>query len=51
MNAFELSGLELGELTAATVKTATDEADRELSEQIRRTLADVFAAEREEGQR
>lgn len=51
MNAFELSGLELGELTAATVKTATDEADRELSEQIRRTLSDVFAAEREEGQR
>ncbi|WP_158630296.1 YbaB/EbfC family nucleoid-associated protein [Glycomyces terrestris] len=51
MNAFELSGLELGELTAATVKTATDEADRQLSEAIRQSLAGLFAAEREEGQR
>ncbi|WP_112141256.1 YbaB/EbfC family nucleoid-associated protein [Glycomyces dulcitolivorans] len=50
MNAFELSGLELGEITTATVKAATDEADRELSEAIRRTLTDVFDAEREENQ-
>ncbi|GAA1674810.1 hypothetical protein GCM10009830_21620 [Glycomyces endophyticus] len=50
MNAFELSGFELGEITTAAVKAATDEADRELSEAIRRTLADVFAAEREERQ-
>jgi hypothetical protein len=48
LGAFELSGVELGELTAATVKRATADADRRLSEGIRGMLSGVFAAEQEE---
>jgi len=51
LSAFEMSGVELGELAAATVKRATADADRRLSEEIRGTLSGVFAAEREEEQR
>lgn len=49
MGAFELSGVELGELTAATVKTAAVAADAALAAAIRASLSDMFAAEREDG--
>ncbi|GAA2171020.1 MULTISPECIES: YbaB/EbfC family nucleoid-associated protein [Glycomyces] len=48
LNAFEMSGVELGELTAATVKRATADADRRLSEEIRGVVGDVFGAAQEE---
>lgn len=48
LNAFDLSGVELGELTAATVKAATRAADAVLAEAIRGSLSDMFGAEREE---
>lgn len=48
MGAFELSGVELGELTAATVKTAAVAADAALAAAIRASLSDMFASERED---
>ena len=48
MNAFELSGVELGELTAATVKAAQSAADAVLAEAVRASLSDIFEGEREE---
>ncbi|PRY61251.1 MULTISPECIES: YbaB/EbfC family nucleoid-associated protein [Glycomyces] len=51
MSAFDLSGVELGETVTALVKAAADEADRELSEAIRQTLAGMFSAERQEKDR
>jgi DNA-binding protein YbaB len=47
LSAFELSGVELGEVTAAAVKTATSAADRELAARVRGLMSDVFEAERE----
>jgi DNA-binding protein YbaB len=48
LNAFEMSGLELGELTAATVKRATADADRRLSAEIRGVVGGLFGAAQEE---
>jgi DNA-binding protein YbaB len=48
MSAFELSGVELGELTAATVKAATVAADAALAAAVRASLSDMFETEREE---
>jgi hypothetical protein len=50
LSAFELSGVELGEVTAATVKVATAAADRDLAERVRGLVSDVFASEKEGGQ-
>jgi hypothetical protein len=43
-----MSGVELGELTAATVKRATADADRRLSAEIRGVVGGLFGAAQEE---
>jgi len=48
LSAFELSGVELGEMVAATSKAATAAADAALASAVRASLSDMFGAEREE---
>jgi len=48
IHAFELSGFEIGELTAATIKVAAAKADQALAASIRGLLGGFFEAERQE---
>ena len=48
MKAFELSGVELGEVIAETIKSATTKADQELSQQVNSIMGDFMGNETEE---
>lgn len=48
MKAFQLSGVELGEVIAATIKSATAKADQELSEQVNGIMGDLVETQQQE---
>lgn len=48
LKAFELSGVELGELIAETVKSAAAKAEQEMSTMVASTMGDVFPSRTEE---
>ncbi|WP_100448888.1 YbaB/EbfC family nucleoid-associated protein [Glycomyces xiaoerkulensis] len=48
LSAFQMSGVELGEVVTQTIKTATENADRDMSDQAGRILGAVLGGDEEE---